>query len=47
MTHEYDDPFTKETIEKAVAGVLTHRRESSGAPSEQHGQVAIHEHFSS
>jgi hypothetical protein len=47
MTHEYDDPFSGEAIEKAVLRVLKFRREAPDAPWEQHVEVAIHEYFCS
>jgi len=47
MTHEYDDPFSREAIEKAVARVLKFRREAPYAPLEQHVEVALHQHFCS
>lgn len=47
MTHEYDDPFSEEAIESAVARVLKFRRDAPGAPLDQHVELAVHEHFCS
>lgn len=47
MTHEYDDPFSPQSIGAAVMRVLELRRETPAAPLDQHVELAVHEHFCS